>query len=266
MHIVPARQAHPAAVWATATVKRFRVAHREPGPCRCSAVTPLPPLEPQFRWLTTCARRHPRVALAVEILALLCVEAIDLGGLIYRPFLPAALLVVGLLCYVSWQMDYYIRRIEGHAARANVLTAGLTNLAILLAGRRRAHVRDAWKSDLDRPRDLADGESAVSGARKVIYAAGLVRAAAHYRIDDASVLWWRLADGVLASRSWSRLMLVSPCSMAVAMIVNREGFYGLVINAENLLAIGTISVGLVYGGRRVRKVTPKGIRQKQEHI
>jgi hypothetical protein len=45
--------------------------------------------------------------------------------------------------------------------------------------------------------------------------------------------------------------------MAMAMIVNHAGFYGLVVKAENLLAIGTISAGLVYGGRKVRKVTLK---------
>ena len=48
------------------------------------------------------------------------------------------------------------------------------------------------------------------------------------------------------------------------MIVHREGLYGLVINAGNLAAIGTASAGLIYGGRKARKVTVKPTRQKQD--
>ena len=64
-------------------------------------------------------------------------------------------------------------RAQRRAAKPSVLTTGLTNLAVLLAGRRRAHIRDAWLSDLDRPRDPAgEGTPGISGWRKVIYAAG----------------------------------------------------------------------------------------------
>jgi hypothetical protein len=63
-----------------------------------------------------------------------------------------------------------------------------------------------------------------SAPRKVIYAAGLVRAAVCYRIDDVAVLWWQAVDGLLASRSWSRLVLIGPCAAAaLAMIVRHEG-------------------------------------------
>lgn len=145
---------------------------------------------------------------------------------------------------------------------ADRLTARLTYLAVLIAGQRRAHVGEAWQSDLERPRDLADG-SDISAPRRVAYAAGLVRAGVRYRIDDAAVLWWRLADGALASRSWSRMVLASPCTMAVIAIVHDKGLYGLVLNAENLLAIGTVSAGLVYGGRKARKVALKPARREQ---
>jgi hypothetical protein len=149
---------------------------------------------------------------------------------------------------------------------ANGLTGELTTLAVVIAGRRRAHVRDAWLSDLERPRDPADEDVVVSATRKVIYSAGLVRAAVCYRINDVTVLWWRAVDGVLASRSWSRLVLVVPCAWALVMIVHRDGLYGLVVNAENLIAIGTASAGLVYGGRKARKVTVKPARQKQDQV
>ena len=70
-------------------------------------------------------------------------------------------------------------------------------------------------------------------------------------------------DGLLASRSWSRLVLIGPCAAALAMIVHREDLYGLVTNAGNLVAIGTASAGLIYGGRKARKVIVKPARQKQ---
>ncbi len=154
-------------------------------------------------------------------------------------------------------------RVKERKASTSVLAAGLINLAVLLAGRRRAHVREAWQGDLERPRDPAD-EPDISVFAKLAYAAGLVRAGIRYRIDDAALLWWRLADGVLASRSWSRLLLISPCATAVIAIVHVEGLYGLVINAENLLAIGTVSAGLVYGGRKARKVALKPARREQD--
>jgi hypothetical protein len=155
------------------------------------------------------------------------------------------------------------RSLTGHKTHADALTAGLAKLAVWLAGQRRAYVREAWDSDLDRPRDPADGPG-LSTSRKVAYAAGLVKAAVRYRADDAMDLWWRLADGVLASRLWSRLVLAGPCATAVVAIVRAEGLYGLVTNAGNLAAIGTASAGLVYGGRKVRKLTPKPVRQKQD--
>jgi len=156
-------------------------------------------------------------------------------------------------------------RTQERAAKPSVLVTGLTNLAVLLAGRRRAHIREAWLSDLERPCDPTDEVVAgVSATRKVTYAADLVRAAVCYRIDDVTVLWWRAVDGLLASRSWSRLVLVGPCGVALAMIVHREGLYGLVTNAGNFVAIGTASAGLIYGGRKARKVTVKPTRQKQD--
>jgi hypothetical protein len=114
-----------------------------------------------------------------------------------------------------------------------------------------------------RPRANVLAAGLAKGWRKVIYAAGLVKATVSYRMHDVAALWWQLADGVLASRAWSRLLLTGPCAIAVSMIVIRGGYYGLVVNAGNLLAICSGSAGLVYGGRKVRKITPKPPRQEQ---
>jgi len=84
------------------------------------------------------------------------------------------------------------RRSPTGTAVANALTAGLAGLAVLLAGRRRAYVKEAWDSDLQRPRDPADGPD-VPALRKAAYAAGLVKAAVRYHVDDAGILGggWR---------------------------------------------------------------------------
>lgn len=259
--IARASWVHPALAGA---VERFLVARRGLTPCPCSAATLVPAWEPGLNRLIARARAHPAITQAVMLLALLCICAIDVVGLVYPPALLVGLLVGAVFLFWLARAIFYIRRTEGRTlGTKRALTAGLTDLAVLLAGRKRGHLQDAWRSDLDRPRDLPDGAPGVSGRRKLIYAAGLVKAAVLYRIDDAAVLWWKLADGVLASRAWSRLLLAGPCTMAVVMIVNREGFYGLVINAENLLAISSASAGLVYGGRKLRKVIPKTAQQKQ---
>jgi hypothetical protein len=259
--IARASWAHPALAGAA---ERFLVARRGLTPCPCSAATLVPAWEPGFNRLIARARAHPAITQAVMLLALLCLGAIDVAGLVYPPVLSISLLVSTVLLFWIVRACLYVMRAEGITlGTARALTAGLTNLAVRLAGRKRAHLQDAWRSDLDRPRDLPEGAPGVSGRRKLIYAAGLVKAAVRYRMDDAAVLWWQLADGVLASRAWSRLLLAGPCTMAAVMIINREGFYGLVINAENLLAISSASAGLVYGGRKLRKVTPKTAQQKQ---
>lgn len=182
----------------------------------------------------------------------------------YGDAIFAILTVIISVCGIGFIFLNTRRAQAGHRkVSAERLTASLTYLAVLIAGQRRAHVREAWQSDLERPRDLADGPD-ISMSRKVAYSVGLVRAGIRCRIDDAAVLWWRLADGVLASRSWSRLVLTSPCAIAIIMIVHAEGLYGLVINAGNLVAIGSVSAGLICGGRKMRKVTLKTARYEQD--
>lgn len=176
-----------------------------------------------------------------------------------------AVLVIFLLAAVDRHFRSIVfgsRTTEQQTAKPNALTTGLTNLAVLLAGKRRAYVREAWQSDLQRPRDQAD--TTVSGPRRIAYSAGLVRAGCRYRIDDTAAFWWRLADSVLGSRCWSRVVLVSPTAMAVALIIQHGGLYGLVVNADNLIMIATASASLIYGGRKTRKITPPPRRSGQE--
>jgi hypothetical protein len=237
-----------------------------------------------MRALTAQVRRTAAITVGLGFFLLLIVEPV-VGLLdphppwwivIRWPWLPEWIFAPGLILKLILRLWLLASAARGSEAfgdrpaksrkerRGSAVAAGLTNLAVLLAGRRRAHVRDAWLSDLDRPRDSTDdGVPDISGWRRLLYAAGFVKAAIRYRLDDVAALYWQLADAVLASRSASRLLLGGPCVAAAAMIVNHDGFYGLVANAENLLAIGSASAGLVYGGRKIRKVTPKPTRQKQ---
>jgi hypothetical protein len=247
-------------------MERFLLVPRGPVPCRCATVQPYPAWEPEARRLVERVRRmRPASVLAAYLTVSLAIGVLAAAGL-WHPTL--ALIAAGAGAWfwtVIVRAILYVVRTERPTTDVSPVAVGLANLAVLLAGRRRGHLREAWQSDLDRPRDSAnDGGPRISEWAKVIYAAGLVKAALRYRVDDITAGWWRLADGALVSRFWSRLLLSGPCMTAAAMIVNREGFYGLVVNAENLLAIGSVSAGLVYGGRKFRRVVPKTAAQQKE--
>ncbi len=177
-------------------------------------------------------------------------SALPLVVVILFPVTPIAL-------YLTWWAGRLLRKGRSWTPiLTNLLTGGLAGIGAFLAGRQRAYMRDAWYADLVRPRDPGQGRS-VSSRKKIVYAASLVKAGARCRIADGSELWWRLADGILASRLMSRLILIAPCLTAITMIARHEGMYGLVVNAENLLAIGSASVILVHGGRKLRKIAVK---------
>jgi hypothetical protein len=146
------------------------------------------------------------------------------------------------------------RRIRGGGLTQYQVALTVVQVAAFLAGKRRQHAGEAWRSDLLRPRD---DELGISAFRRYLYALGLIRAAIRYRLDDASALWWRMADHVLSSRFWSGAVLITPSGSAVAMIAAHQGLYGLIVNASSLIAIGGLSTGLVYGGRKARGVKPK---------
>jgi hypothetical protein len=253
------------AVLRDTVLERFLLVSRGPRPCRCATVQPCPAWEPEVRRIVERLRDRPAVTGAAFLTADLSILALLIASAGNPNLQFVAVGAAALFLTLLVRVTRYVERTQRSATDVSPVAARLTNLAARLAGRRRGHLREAWQSDLDRPRDSADdGGRYISDGAKVIYAVGLVKAALRYRVDDVTAWWWRLADSVLISRFWSRLLLGGPCVAAVAAIVHREGFYGLVVNAENLLAIGSVSAGLVYGGRKFRRVAPKIAAQQEE--
>ncbi len=142
-------------------------------------------------------------------------------------------------------------------ARANGSTATLKVLMTLagaLAGRRHIHLRDAWAAD---QYDPETGEL-LPVSRRLRLAAGDVAAALRCRLDDASELAWRPADALLSSRHGSNLATFLPVTVAVGLVASREGFYGLVMNAENLGVIAAAPYAAIKVLRRYRQIsTPR---------
>lgn len=127
----------------------------------------------------------------------------------------------------------------------------LTNLAALLAGRRRLALRAEWRSHLA-------GESGHDPVtwRKIREALGFVASAVQYRLADAADAAWTPVDAVLKSRALSNLLVSGPTATAALFILRHEGTLGVVTSAESISAIGGILYGLVRVGRWWRDVKP----------
>lgn len=127
----------------------------------------------------------------------------------------------------------------------------LTGLARVIAGARHAHLREAWAADLFGDPDTGELPSA---RRRLGLASGDVAAAVRCRLDDVVAVAWCYADKVLSSWRRSRTAMVVPAAAAAVMIAAREGWYGLVTNAENLTCIATASYLAVRGLRGYRHI------------
>lgn len=129
--------------------------------------------------------------------------------------------------------------------------SGLTDIAVLLAGRKRTALRDEWRAHLA-------GESGHDPATwpKVRQALGFVAAAIQLRLADAADLAWRPADAVLGSRTLSNLFVWGPVIVAAMAIVRRDGRYGLVADDQQLAELGGSLYLVIRTGRWWRGVKP----------
>lgn len=93
-------------------------------------------------------------------------------------------------------------------------------------------------------------------ARFAAYSSGVIRRAHCVTARRG----WRVADKVLRSRRASALVMILPTAAAVAIVISREGIYGLVSNAENLTAIGALPCLAIRAGRRYRQIQPLAAR------
>ena len=88
--------------------------------------------------------------------------------------------------------------------------------------------------------------------------AGNLAAAGRCRLDDAAELAWRPAEALASSWHGSNLAMLIPVSIAVGLILPREGFYGLIVNAENLGVIAAAPYATIKCLRKYRQIsTPK---------
>lgn len=129
----------------------------------------------------------------------------------------------------------------------------LTAVAISLAGQERAQsLQHEW------PAHLAgeDGQGLRSW-RQFLASAGFVAAVVRFRCQDATDVWWRLADHVLKSRMLSNMMVMVPSWSCVLLIWQHAGLYGVLDDAGGLIAIGGLLYGLIQVGRRSRDVKPR---------
>jgi hypothetical protein len=117
----------------------------------------------------------------------------------------------------------------------------MTTISLFLAGRRRAHLRAAWQSDL-----LTQDGQYISVRRQLRHGAGYLLAAVNYRlVNDLGGVLGRRLDSALVSRTQTRAIVSCLYALPVAMILSRQGFYGLVTNAEQLsILAAALAAGL----------------------
>jgi hypothetical protein len=136
----------------------------------------------------------------------------------------------------------------------------LTGAAVFLAGKKRNALAVEWKSH------LAGWTGTGLSRRARLWAAlGFLGAAVRLRFEDAvDLAWWRPTDAVLRSRAKSNLFVWLPTLGIMLAIVHREGLYGLITNAENLIETWGGLYVTVRVGRWYRKVKPPKPRRARE--
>lgn len=127
----------------------------------------------------------------------------------------------------------------------------LTDLAVLLAGRKRPALRAEWRAHLA-------GESGHDPVtwRNINEALGFVASAIRCRCSDAADAAWTPVDAVLKSRILSNLFTLMPAALAALILFRHSGTIGLLGSAESVSAIYVTLYALVLAGRKYRNVKP----------
>lgn len=135
--------------------------------------------------------------------------------------------------------------------RTVISPRSLTSVAVILAGQKRSMVGEEWRGHL-----LGERASGLTRREEARAARGFVLAAMRYRAHDAADLVWRPADAVLRSRTKSNLFVWLPVLGIVLAVVHHDGWYGLAVNAQNLIETWIGLYAAVRVGRWYRKVKP----------
>ena len=195
-----------------------------------------------------------RVSWAGAVIAGLAAGMVVLAGAITSPFLRITVIVIAAVLGTYVFVDTEGADALGRACM-NGCVRGLTGFAGGLAGSRHAHLREAWAADL-----FGDPETGQlpSASRRLRLAAGFVAAALRCRLDDAAGLAWRPVDAVMSSWHGSNLAMLMPVTIAAGLVLTREGFYGLINDADNLGVIAAAPYAAIKGLRKYRQIdTPK---------
>jgi hypothetical protein len=125
-------------------------------------------------------------------------------------------------------------------------TRRLFALAGGIAGSGRAALRADWSAVLAQspPRD-AVGRTA-----------GMVVAALRLRVSDLAEACWWPADRLLASRTWSNIVVAGPTAAVTWVLFRHGGDVNVLNNTESVAVIGAAFRGLIKLGRWWRDVTP----------
>jgi hypothetical protein len=160
----------------------------------------------------------------------------------------------------------FLRAIKNSLLRENQLgrrlgrfsVRGLTDLAALLAGRKRPALRAEWRAHLAgwSGHDSADWQ-------KVRQALGFVASAIRCRCSDTADAAWVPVDTVLKSRMLSNLFVLTPTVTATYIVFRHEGTLGAVKAAESISAIYIAFFMLVVAGRKYRGVKPSEPRRRR---
>ena len=79
-------------------------------------------------------------------------------------------------------------------------------------------------------------------------------AALRCRLDDAADPAWRPVDALVSSWHGSNLATFVPVTVAVGLVLTRDGFYGLIANADNLGVIAVAPYAALKGLRMYRQI------------
>jgi hypothetical protein len=155
--------------------------------------------------------------------------------------------------FVDFAYDVLFRRWGKHGRRlADACSWKVTDLAAIIAGRKRPGVREEWHAHL-----VGEVGHELPIWQKVAAALGFMAAAVRYRLQDAAEVAWIPADAVLRSRPLSNLVAGTPTVTAAAILFRHAGTVGVLASAESIAAIGGSLYAMIRVGRWWRGVKPQ---------
>jgi DNA-binding CsgD family transcriptional regulator len=151
------------------------------------------------------------------------------------------------------------RRPVGALKRQSRFARSVTGVGLFVAGRRRAHLRDAWLSDL-----YDEKGKLLPIPTQLRHVTGYLVAAIRYRlVNDLGDALGKVLDGILVSRIRTAVVVISLFAAPTEMLIARQGLYGLIANDVQLGVIASALCVAVKSARAWRGVRPPK-RDKEE--